>query len=116
VKASADGDYALEFGESTDTPVQSDFTGDGKTDVAFYRPSTGYWYVLRSEDYSYYSFPFGVSTDLPATGDFDSDGKSDAGVYRPSTGTWYVSRSTLGTLSQAYGLSTDKPVPNAFVP
>ncbi|HEY0427678.1 MAG TPA: hypothetical protein VGC76_07835 [Pyrinomonadaceae bacterium] len=93
-----------------------DFNADGFTDLAFFRPSTGEWFVLRSEDGSYYSFPFGLSTDLPSPGDYDNDGKYDAAVYRPSNGTWYVERSSLGTWVKSFGLSADKPIPNAFVP
>ena len=45
---------ALQFGNSTDIPVPADFTGDGKTDIAFWR--NGEWFVLRSEDDSFFSF------------------------------------------------------------
>lgn len=58
--------------------------GDGKADFAFFRPSNGIWFVLRSEDTSLYSFPFGTGIDIPAPGDYDGDGKFDAAVFRPS--------------------------------
>jgi uncharacterized delta-60 repeat protein len=110
------GTIVFTFGTSTDKLVPGDYTGDGKTDVAFWRPSTGEWFVLRSEDQSYYSFPFGASGDVPAPGDYDGDGKFDASVFRPSNATWFVQRTTAGTLIQQFGLSSDIPVPNAFVP
>ena len=71
---------------------------------------------MRSEDFSYYSFPFGTNGDVPAPGDYDGDGKTDATVFRPTDSTWYVQRTTAGTLIQIFGISGDKPVPNAFVP
>ncbi|MBK7709356.1 MAG: hypothetical protein IPN69_22365 [Acidobacteria bacterium] len=54
------------------------------------------------------------ATDTPAPGDYD--GKLDAAVFRPSNATWYVQRSTAGTLIQQFGVSTDNPVPSAFIP
>ena len=75
----------------------------------------GHWYILRSENLSFYAFPFGTDGDLPEVGDFDGDGKFDAGIFRPSNNTWYIQRSTAGTLIQQFGTTGDRPVPNAFV-
>jgi hypothetical protein len=104
------------FGNSSDKLVQGDYTGDGKSDNALFRPSTGEWFVLRSEDFSFYSFPFGVGTDVTAPGDYDGDGKFDATVFRPSSATWFSQRTTAGTLIQQFGVTGDRPIPNAFVP
>jgi hypothetical protein len=110
------GTVSFAFGNSLDKPVQGDYTGDGKTDVALWRPSNGNWFIMRSEDNSFYSFPFGVSSDTPAPGDYDGDRKFDATVFRPSNSTWFIQRTTAGTLIQSFGISGDKPVPNAFIP
>jgi uncharacterized delta-60 repeat protein len=104
------------FGVSTDKPVPGDYTGDGKADIAIFRPSTGEWFFQRSEDNSFYSVPFGSVGDITAPGDYDGDGKFDTAVFRPNSSTWYVNRSTAGFLIQQFGLSTDMPVPSAFVP
>lgn len=106
---------AFAFGGISDRPASGDYTGDGKADVAFWRPSSGEWFILRSENSSFYSFPFGTVTDIPVPGDYDGDGKQDAGVFRPSNSTWYVNRSTAGTLIQQFGQNGDVPVPNAYV-
>ena len=92
-EAADGGNRAFQFGTSTDKIVPGDYTGDGKTDVAFYRPSTGEWFILRSEDFSYYSFPFGAAEDIPVPADYDGDGKTDAAVFRPSNSTWYIQNS-----------------------
>ena len=95
--------------------MQGDYTGDGKADIAFWRPSTGFWFILRSEDLSFFSFPFGATGDVPVPGDYDGDGKFDAGVFRPTTFNWFVQRSTAGTLIQQFGIAGDRPPPNHFV-
>ena len=79
-----------------------------------WRPSDGFWYILRSEDDSFFSFPFGVNGDIPAPGDYDGDGKFDPTVFRPSEATWYVNRSTAGLLVVGFGFAEDRPVPQCF--
>ena len=108
-KSSNGGNFAAQFGASTDKIVPGDYTGDGKSDFAFYRPSTGQWFILRSEDFSFFAFPFGISTDVPVPADYDGDGKTDAAVYRPSTNTWFISKSTGGTDIIGFGISGDVP-------
>ncbi|MBK7705878.1 MAG: VCBS repeat-containing protein [Acidobacteria bacterium] len=88
------------FGNSSDILTPGDFTGDGKSDVSIFRPSSGEWFVLRSEDSSFYSFPFGANGDVPVPADYDGDGKTDAAVFRSSNSTWYIQRSSGGTTIQ----------------
>jgi murein DD-endopeptidase MepM/ murein hydrolase activator NlpD len=113
---SRDGLFATPFGSATDKPVQGDYTGDGKADIAFFRPATANWFILRSEDLSFYAAPFGASTDTVVPGDYDGDGKFDLAVFRPSNVTWFINKSSGGTQIQTFGSAGDKPVPSAFVP
>ena len=71
----------------------------------------GNWFVLRSEDSTYYAFPFGASGDIPAPADYDGDGRADAAVFRPSIATWFILRSSGGVSSIPFGISSDVPVP-----
>ncbi|MEP7148286.1 MAG: cytochrome c peroxidase [Acidobacteriota bacterium] len=115
INRSTAGLLALQFGASTDKAVQGDYTGDGKADVAIWRPSTGEWFIVRSEDFSFYGFPFGTNGDVPSPGDYDGDGKFDATVFRPSSATWFIGRTTAGTQIVQFGANGDRPIPNAFV-
>ncbi|MCO6510693.1 MAG: VCBS repeat-containing protein, partial [Aridibacter famidurans] len=110
LKSADDSTRGLNFGLSSDTPIPADFTGDGKTDIAFFRPSTGEWFVLRSEDDSFFAFPFGANGDVPAPGDFDGDGIDDPAVFRPSIATWFIYRSSDGEVNAvAFGVAEDIP-------
>lgn len=116
IERSTAGIIAATFGTATDKPVAADYTGDGKADIAFWRPSNGEWFVLRSENFTYYSAPFGSSGDIAAPGDYDGDGKTDFTVFRPTTGTWYSNKSTGGTMIVTFGSPGDYPAPAAWVP
>ena len=103
-----------------------DFDGDGKRDLAFYRPDTGECIVRRSTD--------GVEQtilnqwankdlgDIPVPGDYDGDGKTDCAVYRPGTATtpaywiWAGSRSGYYMHQEAFGEVGDVPVPDVTLP
>jgi hypothetical protein len=111
-------DYqAISWGYSTDLPVPGDYDGDGKDDVAVFRPSEGVWYIRKSSDGNLLTITWGLSTDVPVPGDYDGDDKFDAAIFRPSTATWWILKSSDGqSITQQFGASTDTPVPSLYIP
>jgi hypothetical protein len=92
-----------------------DFDGDGKTDVAIFRPSVAEWWINRSSTGVTIAGQFGATTDKIVPGDFTGDGKTDIAIWRPSTGEWFVLRSEDGSyFSFPFGTNGDVPVVGDF--
>lgn len=78
-------------------------------DLAVWRPSTGYWYVLGGQGSAQTQAQWGGSGDNAVPGDYDGDGKTDFSVFRRATGFWYISYSSNGYTIEipSFGASDD---------
>jgi len=79
----------------------TDFDGDGRDDVAIFRPSSGMWSV-RGLTRTY----FGSTGDVPFVGDYDGDGSLDYCIYRGSVGLWAIRNVTY----TYFGSQSDVPI------
>jgi hypothetical protein len=105
------GPFQIYFGATTDLPVPGDYDGDGRTDAAIFRPSTGLWYGPRTGAAQIVvQMYLGASGDVPVPGDYDGDGKTDPAIWRPSTGLFFAVDSGGGTSSATLGQVGDIPV------
>ncbi len=113
IRQSSDSQLRVDnWGLSTDKFVPSDYDGDGLTDLAVFRNGT--WYIKQSSNNQARYQAFGLTTDILVPADYDNDGKTDLAVFR--NGNWYLQQSTSGFSAINFGLSSDMPVPNTFIP
>jgi hypothetical protein len=105
--------FTVAWGANGDTPVQGDYDGDGKTDLAILRPgSTSVWWIYPSGGASYYVVYQGTTGDIPVPADYDGDGKTDTALFRPSNRHWYiVYSSNSNSVDITYGSSGDIAAP-----
>ncbi len=90
------------FGMPGDIPVPADYNGDGRVDMAVFRPSEGVWIVHGGP-----VVRLGAAGDIPVPADYNGDGRVDMAVFRPSQGIWIIG----GGMVVKFGIPGDIPVP-----
>ena len=86
--------------------IQSgDYDGDGVSDIAIFRETTGLW-AVRGLGRLY----FGGSGDVPVSGDYNGDGITDVAIFRQPGGLWAIKDITR----LYFGACADRPVPGDY--
>ena len=67
--------------------TQFDWDGDGRADIAVFRPSTAQWFILKSFSSGADIRTFGLPGDVPIHADYDGDARTDHGVIQ--NGYWW---------------------------
>ena len=109
------------LGTATDIPLQGDFDGDGKIDLATYNQTTAVWTISQSTRGGV-SFTFGTpksatyAGSMPVVGNFNGPGASEIGIFDIVTttsgqvGQWTITSLTTGAQKPIqFGLPGDIP-------
>lgn len=82
-----------------------DYNGDGSSDIAIFRPSSGLW-AVRGITRAY----FGRNSDIPVAGDYRGSGTASIGIFRESSGLWAI----RGVTRAYFGSRSDYAVPGDY--
>lgn len=101
----------LTSGGSSSYPIEGDFDGDGKSDLALVENNSSFlsWKIKLSSGGSWNESNWGLTFDQIAIGDYNGDSKDDIGVYR--NGIWYIKYQNKTSSIQYWGVAGDIPVP-----
>ncbi|MBP9837560.1 MAG: S8 family serine peptidase [Proteobacteria bacterium] len=114
--------HALKFEmEEAAQYKRADIDGDEISDFIIWRPSSGFFFVLKSSTgydiNQIQGYHLGMSGDIPFIGNFDGDNSEDFAVWRPNDGSWHFLLSGTSYNSETtkyWGKKGDTPLVGKF--
>lgn len=99
--------FLSKIGHTPRLPIlqSGDYDGDGTSDIAVFRESSGLW-AVRGLTRLY----FGADGDIPVSADYSGDGTSEFAVFRSVNGLW----AARGLSRVYFGRGGDIPVPGDY--
>jgi hypothetical protein len=90
---------AIAVGRPGDLPAAADYDGDGRTDPATYRPSTGEWSIQGQSTRVLAPAVTSPEDWVPIPADYDGDGKADLALFNTVDHRWVIDgRGMVATL------------------
>jgi hypothetical protein len=86
--------------------ADSDYDGDGTSDLVVYNPRTKRWRVKGGS-----RFTFGAKNAMPVPGDYDGNGRADGAYFQAADGVWRVRKQFKVT---EFGQEGDLPAPGDY--
>ncbi len=91
--------------------LQGDYDGDGKTDLAIWRPSTATFFVFNPVTNVSITKQWGNVGDIPVAGDYDEDARPTLRFTVPLLSLGDLQSSNGQTPNLQWGIPGDVPVP-----
>jgi hypothetical protein len=103
-----------------DRPIDADFDGDGRADLAVFRPGNNTWYVFNPFTSYFRTQVWGEAGDIAVPADYDGDGAYDIAIFRPGNQLFYVINSANGAFATRFvngaGNANVSPLPRSAQP
>lgn len=116
VNQSNAGPVMTAWGLPGDVPVEGDFDGDLKADIAVVRTdSNGFltWYIRLSSTGALMQRSWGLAGDELIPGDYNGDGKDDIAIFRAPCW-WFIQYEDYTVTVQPWGEAGDMPLRGDF--